>query len=394
MGATILIVDDEETFRANIHTFLSSLGYETIVAATLSDARRCIQQGAADVILLDVLLPDGYGPDLLEEVATTQLRPPVIVMTGNPDVDMAVNAMKEGALDFLQKPINLDRLEKAVKRAVEVFTMRRELMLLRQANWEDANFVVGSHPEMKKNVEIAQRAANVGATILITGESGTGKEVLVNAIRHRGPRAGKPFMPINCGAIQPTLLESELFGHEAQAFTTAEKRKYGLMEVADGGILFLDEISTMALEMQPKLLRALEERSFRRVGGNNLIHVDVQVIAASNRNLEKMVEENAFREDLYYRLKVIHLHIPPLREHKQDIPQLAALFISQIAPRDGKNILDITPRALEALIAYNWKGNIRELRNTIEHACLFCDEASIDLPHLPTDILYPKDYPK
>ncbi len=200
-------------------------------------------------------------------------------------------------------------------------------------------------------------------------------------------------MPINCGAIQTTLLESELFGHEAGAFTTAEKRKYGLMEVADGGILFLDEISTMPLEMQPKLLRALEERAFRRLGGTNMIRVDVQVIAASNRNLEKMVEENIFREDLYYRLKVVHLHIPPLRERKQDIPQLVALFINQIAPRDGKNIVDITPRAMDALKSYNWKGNIRELRNAIEHACLFCDEASIDLPHLPTDVLNPKDYP-
>lgn len=394
MSATILIVDDEDKFRENIQTILTSNGYETIGVSTLSEARRNIHQGNADVILLDVLLPDGYGPDLLEETATIDMRPPVIVMTGNGDIDMAVKAMKDGALDFIQKPVNLDRLEKAVNRAVEIFRMRRELMLLRQAKWEDSNFVVGSHPEMKKTVEIASRAAEVGATILITGESGTGKEVLVDAIRHRGPRAGKPFMPINCGAIQTTLLESELFGHEAGAFTTAEKRKYGLMEVADGGILFLDEISTMPLEMQPKLLRALEERAFRRLGGTKLIHVDVQVIAASNRNLEKMVEENTFREDLYYRLKVVHLHIPPLRERKQDIPQLAALFISQIAPRDGKNISDITPRALDALISYHWKGNIRELRNVIEHACLFCDDASIDLPHLPTDILFPKDYPK
>lgn len=393
MSATILIVDDEDKFRENIRTFLSSNGYETIGAATLADARRNIQQGNADVILLDVLLPDGYGPDLLEETTKYDMRPPVIVITGNGDIDMAVKAMKDGATDFLQKPVKLDRLEEAVCRAVEIFTMRRELMLLRQANWEDSNFVVGSHPQMKRMVEIAKRAADVGATILITGESGTGKEVLVDAIRHRGPRAGKPFMPINCGAIQTTLLESELFGHEAGAFTTAEKRKYGLMEVADGGILFLDEISTMPLDMQPKLLRALEERAFRRLGGTNMIRVDVQVITASNRNLEKMVEENLFREDLYYRLKVVHLHIPPLRERKQDIPQLVALFINQIAPRDGKNIVDITPRAMDALKSYNWKGNIRELRNAIEHACLFCDEASIDLPHLPTDVLNPKDYP-
>lgn len=394
MSATILIVDDEQKFRENIQTFLSSIGYEAIGAATLADARRNLQQGNADVVLLDVLLPDGFGPDLLEETMKFEMRPPVIVITGNGDIDMAVKAMRDGATDFIQKPVDLDRLEEAVNRAVEIFTMRRELTLLRQANWEGKNFVVGSHPEMKRNVEIAKRAADADATILITGESGTGKEVLVDAIRHHGPRTGKPYIPINCGAIQTTLLESELFGHEAGAFTTAEKRKYGLMEVADGGILFLDEISTMPLDMQPKLLRALEERAFRRLGGTTMIHVDVQLIAASNRDLEKMVEDNTFREDLYYRLKVVHIHIPPLRERKQDIPQLVALFINQIAPRIGRNIVDITPQALEALKSYHWKGNIRELRNAIEHACLFCDDASIDLPHLPTDVLYPKDYPK
>jgi two-component system, NtrC family, response regulator AtoC len=394
MSATVMIVDDEEKFRENIRTFLTSLGYEAIGAATVSEARVNIQQGKADVILLDVMLPDGYGPDLLEEITKLEMRPPVIMITGNGDIDMAVKAMKDGAVDFLQKPVKLDRLEEAVTRAAEIFSMRRELAHLRHANWEDSNFIIGTHPEMRRIVDVVQRAAEASATILITGETGTGKEVLVDAIRHRGPRAGKPYVSVNCGAIQTTLLESELFGHEPYAFTTAEKRKYGLMEVADEGILFLDEISSMPIDMQPKLLRALEERAFRRVGGTTMIKVDVQLITASNRSLEEMVEENTFRSDLYYRLKVVHFHLPPLRERKQDIPQFVALFISQISPRLGKNITDVTPRALEALNSYYWRGNIRELRNAIEHACLFCDEASIDLPHLPSDIINPKDYPR
>jgi len=238
---------------------------------------------------------------------------------------------------------------------------------------------------MQELMNQAQRAAEVSASVLLTGETGSGKEVLANAIHHMSPRANKPFIAINCAAIQSTILESELFGYEAGAFTGAEKRKYGLMEVADGGILFLDEISSMPLDMQAKLLRAIEEHAFRRVGGTNLIKVDVQIIAASNRDLKAMMAEGKFRSDLYYRLKVVDLELPPLRERKQDIPELVGLFIRRNNQRLGYNITDISSRAIQALMAHQWPGNIRELANIIERAMLFCDDPCIDLPHLPTE---------
>jgi transcriptional regulator with PAS, ATPase and Fis domain len=232
----------------------------------------------------------------------------------------------------------------------------------------------------------AQRAAAASVSVLITGETGTGKEILANAIHQMGPRANKPFIAINCAAIQSTVLESELFGYEAGAFTSAEKRKLGLMEVADQGILFLDEISSMPVDMQAKLLRAIEEQKFRRVGGTAEVRVDVQIIAASNRDLIAAMDKGEFRHDLYYRLKVVDLHLPPLKERKEDIPELVGLFIRQNNQRLGVNIQDVTPRAMEALINHSWPGNIRELRNVIERAMLFCDECSIDLPHLPSEV--------
>jgi two-component system response regulator AtoC len=386
MSATILIVDDEENARFNIGTFLKSRGYETIDAATLAEARQSIDQGNADIILLDVNLPDGYGPSLLEETATLPMRPPIILITAYGEVDMAVNAMKNGATDFLQKPIKLAELENSVKRAYEAVSMRRELAHLRYARSEDKDFIVGKSKRMRTLVDHSKRAAGMNVSVLITGETGTGKEVLANLIHQTGPRANKPFIAINCAAIQSTVLESELFGYEAGAFTGADKRKPGLMEVADGGILFLDEISSMPTDIQAKLLRALAERAFYRVGGRNLIHVDVQIIAASNRNLPEMMKEGKFREDLYYRLKVADLEIPPLRDHREDIPELVGLFIHKNNLQMGLNINDVTHRAMEALTAYDWPGNIRELRNVIERAMLFCDEEALDLPHLPAEL--------
>lgn len=387
MSATILIVDDEENARLNIGTFLSGHGYEISSAASLAEARECIRRENADIILLDVQLPDGYGPQLLDETAQMAIRPPIILITAYGDIEMAVDAMKSGAHDFLQKPIRLNQLEKSIQRAEEIVAMRRELNHLRQARQENFDFIVGSGTNMKTLMKHSQRAAEAAVSVLITGETGTGKEILANAIHKLGPRANKPFIAINCAAIQSTVLESELFGYEAGAFTGAEKRKHGLMEVADEGILFLDEISSMPVDMQAKLLRALEEHAFRRVGGTNLIHVDVQILAASNRNLPGLIEENRFREDLYYRLKVVDLHLPPLRERRQDIPELVGLFIRKNNQRMGVNITDITPRAMQALMGHNWPGNIRELRNVIERAMLFCDEETIDLSHLPSEII-------
>jgi two-component system, NtrC family, response regulator AtoC len=394
MTATILIVDDEENARLNISTFLTGRGYETIGVSTLGEARQSIRHAEADIVLLDVQLPDGYGPSLLTEIASMPMRPAVILITAWGDIEMAVDAMKNGAHDFLQKPISLTELEKSVRRAGEIVAMRRELNHLRNSRQEGMDFIIGASPLMQTLLNQARRAAEASVSVLITGETGTGKEVLATAIHHMGPRLSKPFIAINCAAIQSTVLESELFGYEAGAFTGAEKRKPGLMEVADGGILFLDEISSMPLDMQAKLLRALEERAFRRVGGTHLLRVDVQVLAASNRNLRTMLEESKFREDLYYRLKVVDLHLPPLRERTQDIPELVGLFIRKNNQRMGMNIIDVTPRAMQALLTHTWPGNIRELRNVIERAMLFCDEESIDLPHLPPEITKAMDYSK
>jgi DNA-binding NtrC family response regulator len=390
MSLTILIVDDEENARLNIGSFLSTRGYEVLGASTLSEAREHLRRGSADLILLDVRLPDGYGPSLLEETLSMPLRPPVILITAYGDVDMAVEAMKNGAHDFLQKPIELTQLENSISRAGEVISMRRELAHLRAAQHKQLNFIVGKSPVMRTLLDHAQRAAATSVSVLITGETGTGKEVLARALHQMGPRAKKPFIDVSCPAIQTTVLESELFGYEPGAFTSAEKRKPGLMEVADEGILFLDEIASSPQDIQAKLLRALEERSFRRVGGTNLIKVDVQVIAASNRDIPQLIARGEFREDLYYRLKVVDLHIPPLRQRKEDIPELIGLFIRQNNPRMGLNITDITPRALEALMAYDWPGNVRELRNVIERAMLFCDDPAIDLSHLPPELSQPK----
>jgi two-component system, NtrC family, response regulator AtoC len=386
MSMTILIVDDEENARQNIGRFLSARGYEIIGAATLEDARKCLQRGDGDIVLLDVQLPDGYGPNLLYEVPNLPFRPPIILITAFGDIEMAVDAMKNGAHDFLTKPIEFTRLEQSIQRACELVQMRRELDHLRQVQQHNQSFVVGNS-KMKTLIAQAQRAATASVSVLITGESGTGKEILAQFIHRSGPRANKQFIAINCAAIQNTMLESELFGYEAGAFTGAERRKHGLMEVADEGVLFLDEISSMTPDIQAKLLRAIEERAFRRVGGTNLIKVDVQIIAASNRNLVAMIQNGQFREDLYYRLKVVDLHLPPLRERKEDIPELVGFFLRQINPRMGTNVTDVNPRAMEALMKYSWPGNIRELKNAIERAMLFCDEGVIDLEHLPADVV-------
>lgn len=391
MSYSVLIVDDEENARKNIGDFLISKGYEVIGAAKLDEARTAIQKGAEDVILLDVRLPDGYGPNLLNETASMPVRPPIIIITAYGDIEMAVESMRNGAHDFLTKPVDLTQMERTLQRACEIVSMRRELAHLRQSQNKGVEFIVGNNPEMKMMLDQANRAAVSSVSVLITGETGTGKEVLAKYIHSCGPRADKPFIALNCAAIQNTVLESELFGYEAGAFTGAERRKPGLMEVADTGILFLDEISSMPLDIQAKLLRAIDEKAFRRVGGTVLLKVDVQILAASNRDLKSMMRENLFREDLYYRLKVVDLHLPPLKDRKEDIPELVGFFIRQDNMKLGKNILDIAPRALQALKSYSWPGNIRELSNAIERACLFCDGESIDLAELPGDIIHPKN---
>jgi two-component system response regulator AtoC len=388
MSLSIMIVDDEENARVNISDFLKSKGYEVIGAASLEQARSHLKKNDADIILLDVRLPDGYGPDLLFETAQMAIRPPIIIITAFGEIEMAVDAMKNGAHDFLTKPVEFNRLEQSLVRASEVVKMRREIMHIREAQ-QKIEFVIGEGNLMRDVVAQAQKAGAASLSVLITGESGTGKEILANFIHQSGPRSRQQFIAVNSAAIQNTMLESELFGFEAGAFTGAEKKKIGLMEVADGGILFLDEISSMPMDIQAKLLRAIDEKAFRRVGGTTLIHVDVQLLTASNRDLKKMIQAGQFREDLYYRLKVIDLHLPSLRDRKEDIPELVGFFIRRNNSKLGVNIEGISPAALSALKKYNWPGNIRELSNVMERAAIFCATGTIETGDLPSDILHP-----
>lgn len=385
MTATVLIVDDEETARSFIHEALSDADYEALEAGDLKSAHEVLDTGSADIVLLDLNLPDGSGMTLLDRISRENPSPPVILITAYGEVDTAVEAMKLGAQDFLQKPLDLERMLQAVERGQEIVSLRRELELLRQSATGQVEMIVGETPTMQRIMKEAQRAAEAAVSVLITGETGTGKEVLAEAIRSLGSRSDKPFVPINCAALPDTMIESELFGHEAGAFTGAQKRKPGLIEVADDGILFLDEISSTKTEMQAKLLRVLEERAFRRVGGVKEISVDIQILAASNRDLPQMIEDGEFREDLYYRLKVVDLHLPPLRDRKEDIPALAGQFVREINQRTGNTVRDITPRSIEALKGHNWPGNIRELRHVIERAMLFCDDEVLNLGHLPPE---------
>lgn len=387
MSATVLVVDDEETARLVVSDFLRLKGYEVIGVGTLAEAREHLYKGAADIIILDVRLPDGYGPNLLIEAAKLSTRPQIIIITAHGEIDMAVEAMKSGAQDFIQKPLDLLALEKSVRKAEEVVSMRRELNHLRSNQKYQDNFIIGKTTKMLNVINLAQRAADASVSVLITGRTGTGKEVLANFIHKTGVRSSKPFIDINCPAIQPTMFESELFGHEAGSFTGAIHRKNGLMEIADGGILFLDEIASMPMVMQAKLLRAIEERSFRRVGGTALIKVDVQIIAASNRDIKDMISKSEFREDLFYRLKVVDLDLPSLSDRKEDIPDLVGHFLRKFNQSMGANITDVTPRAMQLLINYDWPGNIRELSNVMERAVLFCDDIAIDINPLPPELV-------
>lgn len=386
MSYTILVVDDEENTRMNLDGLLTGVGYSVVTAGSLAEARAHIQKGEGDIVLLDLQLPDGYGPNLLVEMAGMAVRPPVIMITGFGDVQSAVDAMKNGAMDFLEKPIDFPTLEKSIKKAVDIVSMRRELDHLRSAQMQERDFVVGETQTMKDIVDLAGKAAAKKTHVLITGETGAGKDVLANYIHRIGARSGKMFVAINCAAIQNTMLESELFGYEAGAFTGAQKRKPGLLEVADEGVLFLDEISSMPLDIQPKVLRAIDSQAFKRVGGTVDVKVDVQIIAASNRDLQKMIQENLFREDLYYRLHVVEINMPPLRERIEDIPELVGFFIQKKNLQMGMNVREITPNALGLLKGYSWPGNIRELSNTIERAMLFCDGLKIDVGDLPSDL--------
>ena len=387
MSLSVLVVEDEDNARSFVSTFLKKKGYEVFEASTLDEARERVKKGDGDVVLLDVQLHGEYGLNLLYETAMMPARPPIIVITGFGSIDMAVDAMKNGATDFLQKPLDMSQLEKSLQRAREIVAMRRELEHYREAQMQKGNFVIGTNEVVKNTVQQALVASEKQVSVLITGETGTGKDVIAKYIHSIGPRATKPFISINCAAIQSTMLESELFGHEAGAFTSADRKKPGLMEIADGGVLFLNEIASMPVDIQAKLLTAIETHTFRRVGGTALISVDVQIIAASNRNLKEMIQKGDFREDLYYRLKVVDLDMPPLRERKEDIPELVGFFMRENNARQGMNVVEVSPKAMEVMQQYSWPGNIRELSNAIERAMLFCDGMTINLADLPKDLI-------
>jgi two-component system, NtrC family, response regulator AtoC len=387
MSLTILLVEDDALARSFMVPMLADAGYEVREAESLAAAHRSLDRNEADLVVLDVELPDGYGPSLFDRIHREHPGLPVIVVTGFGDINMAVEAMKLGALDFIQKPVVMTRLQQAVSKAAEMVSLARELAHLRSAHLPSGSWVIGTTPAMKRLEHQLSRVAPSNATILITGESGTGKEVVAAAVHKMSPRAGRPWVPINCANFSDTLLESELFGYEAGAFTGATKRKEGLFVTANGGTLFLDEISSMRPELQARLLRVLEDRSIRRLGGTSETRVDVRIVAASNRNLPDMVASGAFREDLYHRLNVVELSLPPLRERMDDIQPLIYYFIDRYNREMGRSVQGLGPGALEVLKAHRWPGNIRQLRNAVERAMLFADGDTLDIGHFASEIV-------
>ena len=388
MSATILLVDDEETALSFMSPLLRDAGYDVLTATTLKAAHKVVEHGEADIIVLDVQLPDGYGPTLLERINREQPSLPVIVVTGYGDIETAVEAMKLGARDFIQKPVDMDRLKQAVDKAAESVALYRELAMLRnQRRPLGDTWIFGETPAMKRLENAVGRVAPVNTTVLIVGESGTGKEGLAAMIHQLSPRAGKLWMPVNCANFSDTLLESELFGYEAGSFTGATKKKDGLFMVTDGGTLFLDEISTMKPELQAKLLRVLEDHAIRRLGGQTETKVDVRIVAATNRDLNELVRTGLFREDLYHRLNVVELRLPPLRERLEDLPALTGYFIRKYNQEMGRNVQGVGANVLDALKKCHWPGNIRQLRNAIERAMLFTDGDTLELGHFAPDIV-------
>lgn len=386
MPFTILIVDDEAKARGPIGRMLSAEGYAILEAESLATAVATLQEHSPDVMILDFNLPDGHGLDLLRKLSATRPRPQTVIVTGTADVRTAVEALQLGAADLVEKPVDMDRLKAVVKRASEVVRLQRELDYYQQsARAEAMDWVMGETPVMQKALREARRAAATSTPVLVTGQTGTGKDVLARAIHMMGPRASKPFIPVNCAALPAEVIESELFGHEAGAFTDASKRKPGVVEAADGGVLFLDEIGTLRQDLQAKLLRFLDDHTFRRVGGLSELSTDVQVVAATNRDLPALVQSGEFREDLYYRLKVADIRMPTLAERKEDIPALVGLFVRKYNQRTGMSLTGVTPRALHALTAHDWPGNIRELRYVVERAAMMCEGEQIDLCDLPSE---------
>jgi DNA-binding NtrC family response regulator len=373
----ILIVEDDLIARKNLDQQLRKWNYEVKQAASLNDARRHLDSDSFDVIILDVDLPDGQGPDILKELQNQRQRPMVIMSTGFGTVDSAVECIKAGAFDYLIKPTSPQQLEITLKKA-ELFNQLVQVNNYHNTSDEDeGSELLGRTEQMKQVRKLIRTVARTQATVLIQGENGTGKELVARALFRESPRREKPYIKVNCAAISESLIESEFFGHEKGSFTGAISKRLGRFELADTGTILLDEISEISLPIQTKLLRVLQEREFERVGGNRTIRVDVRVIATTNRDLKQSVRNNEFREDLFFRLNVIPIQVPPLRERLDDITYLADHFLKRFSRKNGIKIAGLSQRCQEALLKHKWPGNVRELQNSIERGVILCGEGKV-----------------
>jgi two-component system, NtrC family, response regulator AtoC len=385
-----LIVDDEQSIRRLCITVGQGLGYLCAEAETAEAALETLEINPPDLLVTDLKLPSLSGVELLRKVKELLPRTEVAIMTGHGSVETAVDAMRQGAYDYIEKPFRVERLRQLLQRMAEKVRLVTENQFLRErVNTEsELDGIVGTSGKIQDVLRMISRLKETRTPVLITGESGTGKELVARAIHFRGPLAAMPFIAVDCGSLVPTLMESELFGHEKGSFTGALKSKAGLFQAANGGTIFLDEIGELPLELQAKLLRVLQEKEVRPVGSNDKVPVDVRVIAATNRDLEAAYRGGTFRKDLFFRLNVVTIHVPALRERRSDIPQLAHYFLDRYAP--GENI-QVTPAAMKSFLQYEWPGNVRELENCIARAVALGDHRTIDVEDLPPSIRSAQD---
>lgn len=389
MSKRVLVIDDEKNMRWAIKKALEKEGYMIYEAANGQEGLEKLEETYPNLILLDLRMPIMDGMEALQRIKKINEDIPVIMLTAHGTMESAVEAMKLGALDYISKPFDIEELKILIKKALDVGELKEQVSYLREELEKNTGkTIIGESPKMKELLKVVERVANTNATILILGESGTGKEVIANIIHYNSDRRDKPYVKINCGAIPENLIESELFGYEKGAFTGAIARKIGKFEKARGGTILLDEIGELDLAMQVKLLRVLQEKEFERVGGNEVVKIDIRVIAATNRDLLKMVQEGSFREDLYYRLNVIPIQIPPLRDRKEDIPLLIEYFLNHYGGEIGRKNMSINKEVQEKMIDYKWDGNIRELENVVERMTILSQQNIINQENLPREIAY------